>query len=69
MQKPKDLCKYKSGFRKGRNTMAPAVCLEHDIRKAQKQKVQWQCFDIEKAYDMMWGEGLLVKLGKFGIKG
>lgn len=26
-------------------------------------------FDIEKAYDMMWKEGLLVKLHKMGIGG
>lgn len=26
-------------------------------------------FDIEKAYDMIWGEGLLIKLSKLGIKG
>ena len=26
-------------------------------------------FDIEKAYDMMWGKGLLIRLGKLGVKG
>lgn len=25
------------------------------------------CFDVEKAYDMIWKEGLLIKLGKMGI--
>ena len=42
------LCK--SGFRKGRNTMDPAVCLEHDIRKAQinRESVVAVFFDIEK---------------------
>ncbi len=25
-------------------------------------------FDIEKAYGMMWKEGLLIKLGKIGIE-
>ena len=51
--------------------MDPAVCLEHDIRKAQinRESVVAVFFDIEKADDMMWGERLLVKLGKFGIKG
>ena len=51
--------------------MDPAVCLEHDIRKAQinRESVVAVFFDIEKADDMMWVEGLLVKLGKFGIKG
>lgn len=67
----KYLSKYQSGFRRGRNTMDPAVCLEHDIRKAQinRESVVAVFFDIEKAYDMMWREGLLIKLGKLGIKG
>ncbi len=63
--------KYQSGFRRGRNTMDPAVCLEHEIRKAQinRESVVTVFFDIEKAYDMMWREGLLIKLCKLGIKG
>ncbi len=63
--------KYQSGFRRGRNTMDPAVCLEHEIRKAQinRESVVAVFFDIEKAYDMMWREGLLIKLCKLGIKG
>ncbi len=51
--------------------MDPAVCLEHEIRKAQinRESVVAVFFDIEKAYDMMWREGLLIKLCKLGIKG
>ena len=65
------LSKYQSGFRKGRNTMDPTICLEHEIRKAQinKESVVAVFFDIEKAYDMMWVEGLLVRLRKLGVKG
>lgn len=29
----KYLSKYQIGFRRGSNTMDPAVCLEHEIRK------------------------------------
>ncbi len=45
--------------------------LEHEIRKAQinRESVVAVFFDIEKAYDMMWREGLLIKLCKLGIKG
>lgn len=65
------ISKYQSGFRRGRNTMDPVLCLEHEIRKAQinKESVVAVFFDIEKAYDMMWGKGLLIRLCKVGIKG
>lgn len=29
---------FQSGFRRGRSTMAPLLCLEHEIRKAQLNK-------------------------------
>ena len=62
---------YQSGFRRGRSTMDPMVCLEHDIRKAQvaKETVLAVFFDIEKAYDMVWKQGLLIKLKQLGIRG
>ena len=71
MEKKGYIAKYQSGFRKGRNTMDPAVCLEHEIRKAQvnKESVVAVFFDIEKAYDMMWREGLFIRLCQLGVKG
>ena len=62
---------YQSGFRRGRGTMDPVVCLEDAVRKAQvnKETVVAVFFDIEKAYDMMWTEGLLIKLNKMGVRG
>lgn len=71
MEKKGYIAKYQSGFRKGRNTTDSAVCLEHEIRKAQvnKESVVAVFFDIEKAYDMMWREGLLIRMCKLGIKG
>ena len=58
------LTSCQSGFRKGRHTMDAVVRLENEIRKAQanKESVVVVFFDIEKAYDMMWKEGLLIKL-------
>lgn len=51
--------------------MDPLVYLEDAIRRAQvnKESVVAVFFDIEKAYDMMWKEGLLIKLSHMGIKG
>lgn len=65
---PKDnICNYQSGFRKG---MDPTVCLEHEIWRAQANKESVAAlFDIKKAYDMMWKEGLNIKVRKAGDKG
>lgn len=65
------ISQYQSGFRKGRNTIGAVLCLEDDIRKAQinKEVVVGIFLDIEKAYDMLWKEGLLIKLDRLGIKG
>ena len=50
--------------------MDPALSLEHEVRKAHinRESVVAIFFDIEKAYDMSWKEGLLIKLSKLGIK-
>ena len=46
---------------KGRNTMDPALCLEHEIRRAQMNRESvvaiFLDIDIDKAYDLMWKEG------------
>ena len=49
----------------------PMVCLEHDIRRAQvnKETVLAVLFDVEKAYDMVWRQGLLIKIKQLGIRG
>ncbi len=62
---------YQSGFRKGRYTVDSVICLEAEIRKAQvnKEVLVGVFFDVEKAYDMMWKEGLLIKLERMEIKG
>ena len=65
------IARYQSGFRKGRGCMDMAVCLENEIRKAQanREVVAAVFFDVEKAYDMMWREGLLIKLNRMGVGG
>ena len=55
---------YQTGFRRGRDTMDPVLWLEDEIRKSQvnKEAVAAVFFDVEKAYDMLWREGLMIKL-------
>lgn len=57
------MANYQSGFRKGRSTTDSMLCLEDEIRKAQikKDTVVAIFFDVEKAYDMLWVDGLLIK--------
>lgn len=59
---------HQSGFRKGWSTLDAVISLETDIRKAQvnKEVVVGIFSDIEKAYYMLWKEGLLIK---FEIEG
>lgn len=51
--------------------MDAVLSLEADIRKAQtnKELLLGVLCDIEKAYDMFWKEGLLIKLKCMGIGG
>ncbi len=65
------LSPHQSGFGRGRGTMDPIICLETDVKKAQvnKESVMAVFFDVEKAYDMVWKEGLMIKLDMIGITG
>ncbi|XP_016409773.1 RNA-directed DNA polymerase from mobile element jockey-like isoform X2 [Sinocyclocheilus rhinocerous] len=51
--------------------MDSILCLEAEIRKAQinKEVLVGVFFDVEKAYDMLWKEGLLMKLESLRIDG
>lgn len=71
LEKEGKLSPYQSGFRVGRGTMDPVMCLEGEIKKAQsnKESVIAVFFDIEKAYDMLWREGLMLKLEEMGTGG
>lgn len=54
------------------NTRAgPALCLEHEIRKAQinRECVVAVFCDMEKAYDIMCREGLLTRFCELGTRG
>lgn len=62
---------YQCGFRKGRSTIDAMVRLETDIKKAlvMKEVLVAVFFDLEKAYDMLWKEGLMVQLSRLGVGG
>lgn len=61
---------YQYGFRPGRSTLDALFRLETDVRKAlaMKEVLVAVHFDIEKAYNIMWREGLLLKLQRMGIE-
>ncbi len=60
-----------AGFRKKRSTMDALILFEYDVKKALLMKAFLVAvfFDIEKAYDTLWREGLLIKLNKIGMGG
>lgn len=60
-----------SGFRKHHSTTDHLLKLSDHIHKAinTKQHTLAVFLDIQKAYDMLWKEGLLVKLHTLGIQG
>lgn len=51
--------------------MDPIACLEAEVRKAQvnKEVVVAVFSDVEKAYDLLWKEGLFIKMKRLGISG
>lgn len=51
--------------------MDAVLCLKNEIRKARANKdlVNAVFFDVEKAHDVLWKEGLLIKLESMGIGG
>lgn len=65
------LSNVQSGFRKGRNAIDHIVRLQDLISRHQKNKgyVLAVFIDFEKAFDMVWRKGLLLKLKSFSING
>src|SRR5215831_460847 len=62
---------YQTGFRKHKNTLDQIMKLQDTIHKfnATKGYTVGVFIDFEKAYDMIWRNGLLAKLKKIGITG
>ena len=62
---------HQSGFRKGRCTTDHLVLLESSINKgfANKESTLAVFLDIQKAFDMLWRKGIIIKLQNMGICG
>ena len=59
------------GFRKNKSTLDPLLCLSREVQNAfavQHQTVVVS-FDLEKAYDTTWRNGILKQLAEWGIGG
>lgn len=59
---------FQNGFCKGSYTIDAVVKVNNEVGNTQKIKELMAVvyFDIEKAYDSTWKEGLLIKLSKMG---
>ena len=60
------LADTQSGFRKGRSTLDQLVRLAYVIRTARlrKRNVLAIFLDLEKAFDLMWRSGVILKLAE-----
>lgn len=63
--------KAQSGFRAGRKTIDHLVHLESSINtgRANKESTLAVFLDLEKAYDMVWRKGVIVKMQVMGLCG
>lgn len=64
------MSQYQNGVQRGWGTLDPVICLETETRKAQvnKESITTALIDVEKPYDVLRREGLLIILDKLGIK-
>ena len=65
------LDREQGGFRHFRGTTDALLCLTQDIFNGfnEKEHTAALFIDLEKAYDSVWRNGLMVKLGRLGISG
>ena len=71
LETKKLLSPFQFGFRKNRSTLDPLLRLSNQIQQGFVQNCQTigVFFDMEKAYDTTWRNGILKQLQKMGIKG
>jgi len=71
MEKEQLLTNVQCGFRKGRSTIDQIIKLQDEInRNINNGRATLGVFiDFERAFDMLWRDGLLIKLQNLNIKG
>jgi ribonuclease HI len=71
LEKNRLLSGKQSGFRRNRSTIDPITRLHDTIVRytGNSHHVLAVFLDMEKAFDMMWRKGLLIKLKRYGING
>jgi len=69
LEKHQLLSNMQTGFRRGRNTVDQIVKLQDAIIRRQQNKGHLLAVfvDFEKAFDMVWKNGLLIKLKRLGV--
>ena len=63
--------KFQSGFRRGRSCIDHILRLQDDIHKANNSRgyTVGVFLDLEKAFDLVWKDGILFKLQQLGLSG
>lgn len=71
LEKNSLLNNVQTGFRKGRSTIDQIIRLQDEInRSINNGRATLAIFiDFERAFDMLWKDGLLIKLRRMGIEG
>jgi len=75
LEKHNMLNSSQSGFRKGHSTTDHIIRLQDEIKHINNKHINNKShvlavfIDFEKAFDMVWRSGLLIKLKRFGING
>lgn len=71
LEKNNILSNNQSGFRPGRSTTDQLTRLESEVKMAfmERKHVVATTLDLEKAFDLMWSTGTILKLKEYGISG
>ena len=71
LEKNSVLTNVQTGFRKSRSTLDQVIRLQDEINRNLRNRSHTLgvFLDFEKAFDMMWQAGLMVKLKSYGING